>query len=227
MAPPLPLVPLVLVREAVDLRALGVADDAGGDRRACQLDGGCEHDVAVDQVHRPQRHFVAGEALDLDVVTLSDPVLLATGWITAYMGAHNSRTALLEPGHTIGSAETGSGGPTASVSWPMALRVVIAEDNLLVREGVVKLLDHQAERRGRGHVRQLRRAHGRGRARRPGRRRHRHPDATDGHRRRHPRRAQLRERTPTMGVVVLQPVLRPGLRPRAPRAVAPRAGPTC
>ncbi len=31
----------------------------------------------------------------------------------------------------------------------MALRVVVAEDNLLVREGVVNLLEHQEEHRGR------------------------------------------------------------------------------
>src|SRR3974390_491513 len=54
VTPPLALVRLVLVREALDLRSLGLADDPSGHRRATQLARRGQHLVAVDEQHRLQ-----------------------------------------------------------------------------------------------------------------------------------------------------------------------------
>jgi hypothetical protein len=82
VTPALPLVRLVLVGEAPDLLALGLADDLGGDRRALELSRAGEDGVAVDQQHRPQLHRLLGvdvEPLDLERLALLDAVLLAAG----------------------------------------------------------------------------------------------------------------------------------------------------
>src|SRR5688572_10170165 len=80
MTPALPLVGLVLVGEAADLRALGEAHDATGDRSTGEI-GGLGHDgVAVDQQDRAERDLAArllAQQLDLHAVTLGDPRLLA------------------------------------------------------------------------------------------------------------------------------------------------------
>ena len=49
VAPVAPLVRLVLVRVAADLRALGVADDPSGHRHAGERGRGREHLLAVDE----------------------------------------------------------------------------------------------------------------------------------------------------------------------------------
>src|SRR3954462_3933855 len=54
VAPALRRVLLVLVGDTGDLRALGLADDAGGDSRALQLVRGGEHLLAVDHQDRGQ-----------------------------------------------------------------------------------------------------------------------------------------------------------------------------
>ena len=59
----------------------------------------------------------------------------------------------------------------------MALRVVVAEDNLLVREGIIKLLEHQDGHRGRAARAAPTTSSWRRRARAARRRAHRHPHA--------------------------------------------------
>ena len=70
----------------------------------------------------------------------------------------------------------------------MPIRVVVAEDNYLVREAVTRLLEAEPRHRGRRRVRGLRRAARRGRAEHARRRAHRHPHAAHRHRRRRARR---------------------------------------
>ncbi len=82
------------------------------------------------------------------------------------------------------------------------MRIVIAEDSVLLRDGLTRLL---AERGARG--RRDRRRRGRAARRcRPGgarRRDRRRPYAADLHRRGGPRRVELRERNPALAVLVL------------------------
>ncbi len=82
VTPTLAVVGLVLVGEAVDLRALGVAHDPGRHGGAPEVVGSGEHRVAVDEEHGPEIDrgpFVDAEALDLDDVALGDSMLLPTG----------------------------------------------------------------------------------------------------------------------------------------------------
>ena len=78
----------------------------------------------------------------------------------------------------------------------MTLRVVIAEDNLLVREGVVKLLDHQEGIEVVGTCGTYDELMATVERETPRRRAHRHPHAADRHRRRRPRRARAARRAP-------------------------------
>ena len=69
----------------------------------------------------------------------------------------------------------------------MGIRVVVAEDSLLVREGIAKLLEAQDDIEW-SRCATTRRPARRGRGPRARRRAHRHPDAADRHRRGHPGR---------------------------------------
>src|SRR5437667_1655280 len=72
---------LVLVGEAGDLGALGLADHPPGDARLGQLVGGGQHGVAIDHQHGGQRHLVPhghAQVLDLNPFALGDPRLLPT-----------------------------------------------------------------------------------------------------------------------------------------------------
>src|SRR5438067_4246558 len=79
MAPVLALVRLVLVGEALDLRALRLADDPRRDRGGAELGGRGEHALAVDQHYRPEGDLFAVETLDVEAVAFGDAVLLAAG----------------------------------------------------------------------------------------------------------------------------------------------------
>src|SRR5690349_19994452 len=75
------LVGALLVRETVDLRALGGADDHAGDRRTRQGVGAGEHGVAVDHEHGGQRDLAALltiEQLLRYLLALGHLLLLAT-----------------------------------------------------------------------------------------------------------------------------------------------------
>src|SRR5260370_4948406 len=63
MAPVLALVRLVLVREALDLRALRLADDPRRDRGGAELGGRGEHALAVDQQYPPEGDLFAVRTL--------------------------------------------------------------------------------------------------------------------------------------------------------------------
>src|SRR5690606_9110182 len=81
---PLALVVAGLALELVnpDLRTLAVTHQLTGDRDAGELLGVGDHPLTVYQENRGQGHRIAGlpgELLDLDHVTLGDPVLLAAG----------------------------------------------------------------------------------------------------------------------------------------------------
>src|SRR4051794_36551989 len=81
MAVPTALVLLRLVREPLDLRALGDADDLAGHRRTREGVGTGEHGVAVDQEHRGQRNLAAlftVEQLERHLLALGHLLLLAT-----------------------------------------------------------------------------------------------------------------------------------------------------
>src|SRR5579859_4475281 len=82
VAPGLPAACLVLVGEALDLGALGLADDAARDGRAREFAGAGQHDVAVDEQHGLERDlitFTGMEKLDRDLLALFDALLFATG----------------------------------------------------------------------------------------------------------------------------------------------------
>ena len=99
----------------------------------------------------------------------------------------------------------------------MAIRVVLAEDNTLLREGIARLLeraDGHRPGRHRGRPADAGGAH-RGRVARP--RRHRHPHAAHRHRRGHPDRGRAPRRAPGRGGGGAEPVRRPGLRAGAAR----------
>ena len=78
------------------------------------------------------------------------------------------------------------------------IRVVVAEDSLLVREGIAKLLERAGRHRGRGAGGRPPVAARGGRGRPARRRADRHPHAADRHRRRHPgRRTRCARPTPS------------------------------
>ena len=96
MAPALPVVPLRLVGEAVDLRAPGVADDLGLHHRAVELVGRGEHGVAVDDEDGRELDLAAvveTEALDVELLAGFDLVLLAAGGDHCVHGARILRAA--------------------------------------------------------------------------------------------------------------------------------------
>ena len=111
-----------------------------------------------------------------------------------------------EPGRARGRPERASGSRRCrrrSARWApayppaMAIRLVLADDHLIVREGVQRLLDTQPGIEVVGRVRRPRLPVGRGGCTRAGGRRHGHPHAAGQHRRRHPgRRAAARDRIP-------------------------------
>src|SRR5690349_3400615 len=75
-----PLVPgLVLVLQDLDLRALGVPDDAAGDGDLLEVGRRAEHGAAVDDEHGLQVDRVTVEELHVDDVADRDLVLLAAG----------------------------------------------------------------------------------------------------------------------------------------------------
>ena len=83
------------------------------------------------------------------------------------------------------------------------MRVVIADDEVLLREGLDRLLT-EAGLRGRRQGGERRRAAAQGRAHAAGRRDRRHQDAADAHRRgARRRRSEIRESHPDIGVLVL------------------------
>src|SRR4051812_31517136 len=134
VAPVLALVRLVLVREALDLGALGRTNDARADCRRAQLGRGGEHGVAVDQHDGPKIDLVTLEQFDVEPVAFGNLVLLAAGFDHC---VHDFRPLRLNPEIVADTL------PLQSRVTSMSLRVVVAEDNLLVREGVVTLLEHQ------------------------------------------------------------------------------------
>src|SRR5438046_2126579 len=91
MAPALPLVALVLVGEALDLRTLGLTDDSGAHRRRRELRDRSQHLLAVDDEDGTQGHFLAGQLLDVETLTLFDAVLLAAGLDHCIHGARSPR----------------------------------------------------------------------------------------------------------------------------------------
>src|SRR5262249_12293704 len=68
--------------EAIDLGALGGADDTAGDRGALELVRRGQHSVAIDEENGGERHVSAvlgAEQLDVDLLALFDPFLLTAG----------------------------------------------------------------------------------------------------------------------------------------------------
>ena len=134
-------------------------------------DGRREHDVAVDQQHGPQRDLVAREPLDVERSPSVRPCTACRRSRSPHTCARAFVGSFGEPGDGSGTGcerpDLGLGdrsGRRSSLRLAaMALRVVVAEDNLLVREGVVRLLDHQDGIEVVGDLRHLRRAHGGGR----------------------------------------------------------------
>ena len=109
----------------------------------------------------------------------------------------------------------------------MAIRVAVAEDSLLVREGICELLAHEPDVEvvaAVGDLPSLERAIDDGRARR---RAHRHPHAARRHRRGHPARRAAARHQPADRRRRAEPARRPGLRARAARARVRPAAPTC
>src|SRR5690349_21199486 len=107
VTPPLAVVRLRLVGEAVDLRPLRRADDLGLHRGAAQLTGGREHGVAVDQQDRAELDLAVVDAEPLDVELLAglDLVLLAAGGDHCVHGAEKPR------GRSNGVARASRRGP--------------------------------------------------------------------------------------------------------------------
>ena len=78
-----------------------------------------------------------------------------------------------------------------------SVAVALADDSLIVREGIERILAGRPGHRGGRVLRRPALTAGGGRQRTPRRRRHRHPDAADRHRRGHPRRRRCcARRTP-------------------------------
>src|SRR3954454_12735591 len=80
MTPVPALVGLVLVGEAADLRALGLAHHARRDGGPGQVGRLGDDRLTVDEQHRCEGHLTVGgaELLDLDAVALGHPLLLPT-----------------------------------------------------------------------------------------------------------------------------------------------------
>ena len=98
--------------------------------------------------------------------------------------------------------------------WAMPIRVVVAEDNVLLRDGLVRLISSVDDFELVGVVRHVRRAARRRSTTTDARRRgHRHPHAADRHRRGHPRSATaLRSTHPDDRRRRAQPVRLAGVR---------------
>ena len=110
---------------------------------------------------------------------------------------------------------------------PMAIRVVLAEDNLLVRAGVAGVLATASDIEVVGEAGDLgdvERLVAHARARRRG---HRHPDAAHRHRRGHPPGRPPAGRASLRGRGGALPARGARLRPGPARRRAPTAGPTC
>ena len=88
MAPALALVRLGLVGEAVDLGALGLADDLGRDRGAPSWSGVGEHGVAVDEQDGRSSTSASGSTPSRSTSSRwpgSTRYCLPPVWMTAYM----------------------------------------------------------------------------------------------------------------------------------------------
>ena len=109
----------------------------------------------------------------------------------------------------------------------MTVRVVFADDNYLVREGVAALLTETAEIDLVETVADPDALHRRGGAAPAGRRAHRHPDAADVHHRGHRRGEADPGRVPGDGGGGALAVRRGGLRVRACSPTAWRGSATC
>ena len=101
--------------------------------------------------------------------------------------ARPGRPALLLDGTARGRRPRRAGARRSRASDPV--RVVVADDSVLLREGIVRLLE-EAELRGGGPGRRRRGAAAQGRRPQAGRGRGGHPHAADEHRRRPARRAR-------------------------------------
>ena len=106
----------------------------------------------------------------------------------------------------------------------VTIRVVLAEDNTLLREGVARLLERAEGIELVGTAVDRPELEALIERRRPRRRGHRHPDAADRHRRGHPDRRPAPGRPARGRRGGAQPVRRAGLRPRPARRRVRGAG---
>src|SRR5215213_8494997 len=121
---------LVLVGEAADLRALGLAHDGGGHRGAGQLVRGGGDGVPVDHQQQGEGDLgadVDAEALDVQTAALGHPLLLATGADDCVHGLQLYRSSgkspswkrIPRPSHVGHGEDSDSTRPS-----PMRLRVI-------------------------------------------------------------------------------------------------------
>ena len=138
----------------------------------------------------------------------------------AEAGRSRARRGPASGSRALSSTIRTSGDSVSSRAYspPMPIRLVLAEDHYLVREGVRGACSRREPgmevAAACGDLDSLLEAVER---ERPGRRRHRHPDAAGQFGRGHPGRRRLRETNPKVGVVVLSQYADAGLRAGAAR----------
>ena len=108
----------------------------------------------------------------------------------------------LHVGQRARPRDDGPGRAAVASGGRVTLRIVIADDSILLREGLARLLEEAGIEVVGAGVR-CRGAHAQGAQLRARRRDRRHPHAADADRRGHPGRAEIREKHPGTGVLVL------------------------